>query len=90
MTETVANDREAEKKSSRRGRGIVLAGLRDARYDQGLTLEQLSRKTEEAGDKVHASSISDLENLKHGAQSRTVRALADALGVDIHDLRGGA
>ncbi len=82
---------EAKTDRKGRGRGIVLAGLREARYDAGLTLEQLSAKTaeQEGGKKVHASTISELENLKHGAQSRTARALADALDVSVRELRRG-
>lgn len=80
---------KAGTKRRTRGGGIVLAGLREARYDAGITLERLSAKTEEGGDKVFASTINELENLKRGAQARTARALADALGVSIRELRQG-
>ncbi len=73
-----------------RSGGIVLQGLRDARIDAGLTLVELSQKTAENGDKVFASTISELENMHRGAQARTVRALAAALDVSIRELRGSA
>jgi hypothetical protein len=37
---------------------------------------------------VYQSTISDLENLRRGAQPRTARKLAEALGVTVKDLRG--
>jgi hypothetical protein len=37
---------------------------------------------------MYQSTISDLENLRRGAQPRTARKLAEALGVTVKDLRG--
>lgn len=73
-----------------RGRGIMLLGLKDAREDAGQTLEELEELTASGGVKrVYASTISELENLHRGAQGRTVRALAEALGTSVRRLRTG-
>lgn len=68
-----------------RGRGIMLAGLKDARENAGLSLRELEAAT---GRGVYQSTISDLENLRRGAQPRTARKLAEALDVTVKDLRG--
>jgi transcriptional regulator with XRE-family HTH domain len=73
----------AEKRT--RGKGIILAGLKDARENAGLSLRELEAAT---GRRVYQSTISDLENLRRGAQPRTARKLAEALGVTVKDLRG--
>jgi len=58
-----------------------LPGHRQRRYERGLSIVDL-----EAKSGVAFSTISRLENGKQGAQMRTVRRLADALGVEIADL----
>ena len=58
-----------------------MPGLRQRRYERGLSIVDL-----EAKSGVAFSTISRLENGKQGAQMRTVRRLADALGVEIADL----
>lgn len=63
----------------------MLAGLKDARENAGLSLRELEAET---GRGVYQSTISDLENLRRGAQPRTARKLAEALGVTVKDLRG--
>lgn len=65
-----------------RGRGIMLPGLRNAREDAGLSLRELE---ERAG--VPSATISKLELQHRGAQPRTARALAAALGVEVRELR---
>ncbi len=67
-----------------RGKGIMLPGLKRAREDAGLSLRELEAATNRG---VYASTISDLENLRRGAQPRTARKLAEALGVTVKDLR---
>ncbi len=61
-----------------------MPGLRQRRYERGLSIVDL-----EASSGVAFSTISRLENRKQGAQMRTVRRLADALGVEIADLMRG-
>ena len=58
-----------------------MPGLRQRRYERGLSIADL-----EARSGVAFSTISRLENGKQGAQMRTTRRLADALGVEIVDL----
>lgn len=58
-----------------------MPGLRQRRYERGLSIVDL-----EAKSGVAFSTISRLENGKQGAQMRTTRRLADALGVEIADL----
>lgn len=62
--------------------GIMLAGLKEARIDAGLSLRELGGRTG-----IDYSLISKLERLRHGAQPRTARKLADSLGVEVRDLR---
>lgn len=61
---------------------MQLPGLKNARIDAGYSLRALE---ELSG--VHAASISKLELLHNGAQPRTARKLADALDVEVRDLR---
>lgn len=61
----------------------MLRNLRRARERKGLSLREL-----EAISGVYRSTINDLELLDRGAQGRTVRKLAGALGVDTEDLVG--
>ena len=65
-----------------RGKGIMLPNLRHERERQGWSLRNLQ---DESG--VDASRISKIEN-GQGAQGRTVRKLAEALGVSTRDLVG--
>ena len=67
-----------------RGKGIMLPGLKRAREDAGLSLRELEAATNRG---VYASTISDLENQRRGAQPRTARKLAETLGVTVKDLR---
>ena len=60
----------------------MLHGLRDGRTDAGLSLRELEQRSG-----VYAARISKLELLQQGAQPRTARKLADALGVEVRDLR---
>lgn len=67
----------------RRGRGIMLRNLRRIRERRGLSLREL-----EAMSGVYRSTINELELMDRGAQGRTVRRLAGALGVETEDLVG--
>ncbi len=58
-----------------------MPGLRQRRYERGFSITDL-----EAKSGVAFSTISRLENGKQGAQMRTTRRLAEALGVEIADL----
>ena len=69
--------------ATRKMRGIPLANLRRERQRAGLTLRELA---EISG--VKYTTISELENGRRGAQGRTVRKLAEALGVSTRDLVG--
>ena len=73
---------QAEKKATR-GKGIMLPNLKRERHRAGLTLREL-----EDLSGVPNSRISLLENGRSGAQGRTVRRLAEALGVTPADLVG--
>lgn len=73
---------EATTRKPGRGKGIMLPNLRRERERHGWTLRDLQ---EESG--VDASRISKIEN-GQGAQGRTVRKLAEALGVTPADLVG--
>lgn len=85
----VSTEREPGRAArQQRGKGVMLAGLRGAREDAGYSLRALEARTGEIGDKVYASTISELENGKRGAQWQTARTLAEALGVKVKDLRG--
>jgi transcriptional regulator with XRE-family HTH domain len=66
-----------------RGKGIMLRNLRRVRERKGLSLREL-----EAMSGVYRSTINELELLDRGAQGRTVRKLAEALGVEAEDLVG--
>jgi transcriptional regulator with XRE-family HTH domain len=67
----------------KRSKGIMLPGLKRARERKGYSLGDLAERSG-----VDASMISKLENQARGAQGRTVRKLAGALGVDTEDLVG--
>lgn len=67
----------------KRGRGIMLPNLKRERERRGMSLRDL-----EAESGVVRSTINRLENLDHGAQGRTVRKLAEALGVSTRELVG--
>ncbi len=72
-----------------RGKGTMLPGLKDARENAGLSLRELEEATREAGNTVYASTISEVENQRRGAQPRTARTLAQALRVTVKELRSG-
>jgi transcriptional regulator with XRE-family HTH domain len=55
--------------------------LKEARQRAMISQEELSRMTG-----VGRATISNLENEERSAQPRTVRRLAEALGVEPHDL----
>ncbi len=74
---------ERTKERRTRGRGIMLKNLRRIRERKGLSLREL-----EAKSGVYRSTINELELLDRGAQGRTVRKLADTLGVSTEDLVG--
>lgn len=61
----------------------MLPGLKKARERKGYSLRDLE---EVSG--VDQAMISKLENLRRGAQGRTVRKLAAALGVSTEELVG--
>ena len=73
---------DSEERRGRRG-GIMLPELQDAREDAGLSLKEL-----EAKSGIPFATISKLELGRRGAQGRTARALAEALGVEVRELRG--
>ncbi len=60
----------------------LLQSLRSVREGRGVSVRQLSAKSG-----VSADSISDFEELRQMASPRTVRKLAEALGVREEDLR---
>jgi transcriptional regulator with XRE-family HTH domain len=66
-----------------RGKGIMLPNLKRERHRAGLTLRELEKVSG-----VKNTTISELENGRRGAQGRTVRKLAEALGVTPKDLVG--
>lgn len=70
-------------KSTGRGKGIMTPHLKGERHRAGLTLRELEKRSG-----VKYSIISELENGRRGGQGRTVRRLADALGVGTGDLVG--
>jgi transcriptional regulator with XRE-family HTH domain len=70
-------------KKATRGRGIMLPNLKRERHRAGLTLREL-----EGLSGVPNARISLLENGRSGAQGRTVRKLAEALGVSTAELVG--
>ena len=55
---------------------MLLPGLKRRRILAGLSQQELA---ERAG--MHRASVSALENAKHPARPRTLKKLADALGV---------
>ena len=67
-----------------RGKGMPLPGLRRAREDAGMSQRELEAATNR---EVYRSTIGELEGMRRGAQPRTARKLADALGVTVKDLR---
>ena len=72
----------AEKKKGR-SKGIMLPNLKKWRERRGLSQRELEEKSGVGHDR-----ISLLETGKSGAQGRTVRKLANALGVETEDLVG--
>ena len=62
---------------------IHLNGLKRVRQIKGYSLMELAEKSG-----VDDSMISKLENLRRGAQPRTLRKLAEALGVEPDELVG--
>lgn len=87
---SVSETGEERAKRRGRGRGIMLPGLRNARENAGISLEQLEELTAEKGGKrVYKSTISELENLHRGAQGRNAQALAAALDTSVRALRTG-
>jgi transcriptional regulator with XRE-family HTH domain len=60
----------------------LLQSLKMVRWQQRMTLRQLSAKSG-----VSADSISDFEELRLMASEQTTRRLAEALGVREEDLR---
>ncbi len=62
---------------------MLLPGLKRHRILAGLTQQELA---ERAG--MHRASIAALEKTKHPARPRTLKKLADALGVRTQDLAG--
>ena len=62
---------------------MFLPGLKRHRILAGLTQQELA---ERAG--MSRRSIATLENTKHPARPRTLKKLADALGVCTQDLAG--
>jgi transcriptional regulator with XRE-family HTH domain len=60
----------------------LLQSLRRVREGRGVSVQQLSAKSG-----VSSDSISDFEELRQMASPRTMRRLAEALGVREEDLR---
>lgn len=69
--------------SSGKERFVHLRGLKSVRQRKGFSLHELAA---ESG--VEQSMISKLENERRGAQGRTLRKLAEALGVEPDELVG--
>lgn len=67
---------------------LLLRGLRDARLNAGLSLNELSQRTADLGTRLHTGTLSELENGRRSAHPKTARRLADTLGVSIRQLRG--
>lgn len=66
-----------------------MTNLKRVRERKGLSLRELEELTENQGGKrVYRSTINELENLERGAHGRTVRKLAEALGVSTEELVG--
>lgn len=67
----------------------MVRNLKRTRERKGLSLRELEERTRERGGKpVYRTTINELENLERGAHGRTVRKLADALGVPTEELVG--
>ena len=64
-----------------RGGGMKLPNLQLARFNKGLTQEALAKLAE-----VSRSCISDLEAGVSRATAPTAKKLAEALGVEVHQL----
>ena len=64
-----------------RPRGVYLGGLRRLRAQRDLTLVQLAERSGRTRD-----TINQLENLRRGADERTIYALMRALGVSREEL----
>jgi transcriptional regulator with XRE-family HTH domain len=60
--------------------------LRVQRERCGLTQEDLAQRTVDQGTPVERSTISHLENGRRSPLARTLKSLADALGVGIDEL----
>lgn len=60
--------------------------LREQRERAGLTQEDLANLTAERGQFVERSTISHIENGRRSPMARTLKALADALGITVDDL----
>lgn len=60
--------------------------LREQRERQGLRQEDLARLTGQQGHLINRSTISHLEKGSRSPLARTMKVLADALGVEIDDL----
>jgi transcriptional regulator with XRE-family HTH domain len=63
--------------------------LKDARLRMGWSLRALSDATADAGQRVDFSNISRYERGTLQPFPRTLKAMADALGVTVDDLRAG-
>jgi len=61
---------------------ILLPGLKRLREENELSIRELAKKAEVAPD-----TIWRLETLQRGAESKTRRKLARALGTTVRDLR---
>lgn len=71
-----------QKAQERPVRGFLLRGLKQHREGAMVSQRELAKKSG-----VTQSTIWELETLGRGANPRTVRKLADALGVTVEDLR---
>ncbi len=71
-------------------RGIALPGLKRTRENKGLSLRDVEELTlKDDGHKVWRSTINEIERGNRGAYPATAKRLADVLGVEVEDLRGG-
>jgi len=60
--------------------------LREQRERRGLTQENLSQRTADAGHRVDRSTIAHLENGRRSPLAATLKRLADALDLTVDDL----
>ena len=60
--------------------------LAEARAHRGVTLQQLSDLTEEAGNRVWVRSINRIEHGEHSPRARTRVLLAQCLGMTVADI----